>query len=106
MLWNINPDALKGKVPAYLPDVAEIRTDLADYLGEVQALDVMVGIFNDELEKAGLSDNTILALAGDNGAPGFTHGKTQLYDLGSAAPLIIRWPAPRGGAARWMILSA
>jgi N-sulfoglucosamine sulfohydrolase len=97
-LWNINPDALKGKVPGYLPDVAEIRTDLADYLGEVQALDIMVGIFNDELEKAGLSDNTILALAGDNGAPGFTHGKTQLYDLGSAAPLIIRWPARvRGG---------
>lgn len=91
-LWGISSDSLKGKLPAYLPDVPEVRTDLADYLGEVQALDLMVGIFLEELKKTGQADNTILVLSGDNGAPGFTHGKTQLYDLGSRAPLIIRWP--------------
>ena len=91
-LWGINPDSLKGKLPSYLPDVPEVRTDYADYLGEVQALDLMVGIFLEELQKAGQLDNTLLVLAGDNGTPGFPHGKTQLYDLGMHAPLIIRWP--------------
>ncbi|MGV2341335.1 MAG UNVERIFIED_CONTAM: hypothetical protein LVR18_47595 [Planctomycetaceae bacterium] len=37
--WNINPDELRGKLPGHLPDVAEVREDVADYLGEVQALD-------------------------------------------------------------------
>ncbi len=32
-LWGIEPDALRGKLPAFLPDVPEIREDLADYLG-------------------------------------------------------------------------
>jgi len=91
-LWGITPDSLKGKLPAYLPDVPEVRTDVADYLGEVQALDLMVGIFTEELEKAGRAQNTLLALTGDNGTPGLPHGKTQLYDLGSHAPLIVRWP--------------
>lgn len=92
-LWGINPDLLKGKLPPFLPDVDEVRIDYADYLGEVQALDLMVGTFVEELKKAGLTDNTILVLTGDNGLPGFPHGKTQLYDLGTHAPLIIKWPS-------------
>jgi len=58
----------------------------------VQALDLMVGIFREELEKAGRLRDTLIALTGDNGAPGFPHGKTQLYDFGSRAPLVICWP--------------
>ncbi len=91
-LWGINPDDLKGKLPPYLPDEPEVRTDMADYLGEVQALDLMVGIFMEELEKTGQATNTMLVLAGDNGIPGFPRGKTQLYNLGGHAPLIVRWP--------------
>jgi N-sulfoglucosamine sulfohydrolase len=92
-LWEIHPDSLKGKLPAYLPDVPEVRTDFADYLGEVQALDLMVGIFMEELEKSGRAENTLIVLTGDNGMPGVPHGKTQLYDLGTRAPLFMRWPA-------------
>lgn len=91
-LWGIEPDALKGKLPAYLPDVPELRADYADYLGEVQALDLIVGIFLEELQKAGRLDNTLIVLTGDNGVPGFPRGKTQLYNLGCAAPLLVRWP--------------
>lgn len=92
-LWGIQPDSLKGKLPAYLPDVPEVRTDFADYLGEVQALDLMVGLFMEELEKSGRAENTMLVLTGDNGMPGVPRGKAQLYDLGTRAPLVIRWPA-------------
>src|SRR5262245_11265295 len=35
-LWGIEPDSLKGKMPAFLPDVPEVREDVADYLGEPQ----------------------------------------------------------------------
>ena len=35
-LWGINPDDLQGKLPAFLPDVPEIRQDFADYLGEAR----------------------------------------------------------------------
>ena len=38
-LWGIDPDSLKGKMPKFLPDVHEIRQDMADYLGEAQAFD-------------------------------------------------------------------
>ena len=30
-LWGIDPDNLKGKMPPFLPDVHEVRQDLADY---------------------------------------------------------------------------
>ena len=35
-LWGIDPDSLKGKVPAFLPDVHDVREDLADYLGKLK----------------------------------------------------------------------
>lgn len=90
--FGINPNALKGLLPPYLPDVPEVRTDYSDYLGQVQVLDLLVGTFLEELEKSGEADNTIMVLAGDNGIPGFPRGKTQLYDLGCRGPLIICWP--------------
>src|SRR5574340_293107 len=39
-LWGIDPEALKSKLPAFLPDIPLVRQDVADYLGEVQALDL------------------------------------------------------------------
>ncbi len=91
-LWGIDPESLRGKLPPYLPDVPEIREDFADALGEVLALDLMLGVFLEELERAGKLDNTLIVAAGDNGLPGVPRGKTQLYDLGSHAPLLMRWP--------------
>ncbi|NNM28268.1 MAG: sulfatase-like hydrolase/transferase, partial [Akkermansiaceae bacterium] len=36
-LWGLDPDGLEGKMPPFLPDVPEVREDLADYLGEGMA---------------------------------------------------------------------
>ncbi|MBL8220548.1 MAG: sulfatase [Bryobacterales bacterium] len=91
-LWDIDPDALTGKLPAFMPDVPEVREDIADYLGEVQALDLMVGAFLEELERSGERENTLVVLSGDNGMPGVPRGKCNLYDLGVRAPLMARWP--------------
>jgi arylsulfatase A-like enzyme len=96
-LWGIEPDSLKGKVPAFLPDVPEIREDLADYLGEAQAYDATIGILLAKLERIGELDNTLVVISGDHGAPGFTHGKCNLYDFGTAVSLVIRGPGIKAG---------
>jgi len=96
-LWNINPNTLKGKMPAFLPDVPEIREDLADYLGETQAFDAEVGVLLDELKKSGEYDNTLIVVSGDHGPPGFPHGKCNLYDFGTQVALAIAGPGVRGG---------
>jgi N-sulfoglucosamine sulfohydrolase len=99
-LWGLEPDALKGKLPAFLPDVPEIREDFADYLGEVQAWDAGVGAILKLLEESGQLERTLIVVSGDHGAPGFPHGKCNLYDFGTQVALIARVP---GSAKRHVV---
>jgi arylsulfatase A-like enzyme len=96
-LWGLDPDALKGKLPAFLPDVPVVREDLADYLGEVQALDAAMGVLLTELEKTDELSRTLIAVSGDHGAPGFPHGKCNLYGFGTGVSLIVAGPGIKGG---------
>jgi arylsulfatase A-like enzyme len=96
-LWGIEPDTLKGRLPPFLPDVPEVREDLADYFGEIAAFDAGLGVLLDELKKAGEFDNTLIVVSGDHGPPGFPHGKCNLYDFGTAVCLAIAGPGVRGG---------
>jgi uncharacterized sulfatase len=92
-LWGIDPDQLVGKMPPFWPDVPIVRQDLADYLGEVHAWDAALGVLVEELERIDQFDNTLLAVSGDHGIPGFPCGKCDLYDTGTIVPLAIRWPS-------------
>ena len=96
-LWGLDPDALKGKLPAFLPDVPVVREDLADYLGEVQALDAAMGVLLEELDRAGERSKTLIAVSGDHGAPGFPHGKCNLYGFGTGVSLIVSGAGVQGG---------
>lgn len=96
-LWGIQPASLEGKLPKFLPDVPEIREDVADYLGECQAVDAYVGVLLKRLEETGEINNTIIVLSGDHGMPGVTSGKCNLYDMGVSIPLLIRMPGGKGG---------
>ncbi|WP_035602372.1 sulfatase [Haloferula sp. BvORR071] len=96
-LWGIDPEAMKGKLPPFLPDEPEVREDLADYLGEVAALDVSIGVILDELKKSGQYDNTLIVISGDHGAPGFPNGKCNLYTFGTGVSLAIAGPGVKGG---------
>jgi uncharacterized sulfatase len=91
-LWSLNPDDLKGRLPAFLPDVHEVREDICDYLGEVLAVDAGLGVLLDELEKIGELDNTLVVVSGDHGIPGIPRGKCNLYDIGTEVALLARWP--------------
>lgn len=96
-LWNIDPDSLQGKMPPYLPDVPEVREDLADYFGEIAAWDAGIGVILAELDKTGERENTLIAISGDHGAPGFPHGKCNLYGFGTGVSLTISGPGVVGG---------
>jgi arylsulfatase A-like enzyme len=96
-LWAINPEDLRGKIPPFLPDVPEVREDLADYFGEIQAFDAALGVLLDELKGSGKYDNTLIVVSGDHGPPGFPHGKCNLYDFGTRVALAIAGPGVRGG---------
>lgn len=97
-LWGLNPDGLKGKMPAFVPDVPEVRQDMCDYFGEVLALDRMFGLFLKKLEEIGERDNTLIVVSGDHGIPGFPRGKCNLFDFGTGVSLFVQWPghAPGG----------
>ncbi|MEY2880547.1 MAG: Choline-sulfatase [Verrucomicrobiota bacterium] len=92
-LHGLDPEKLRGRLPAFLPDTPEIRQDLADYLALCMEFDLSLGVILDELAKRGLLANTIIAVSGDHGAPGFPRGKCNLYDFGTQVPLVIHWPA-------------
>lgn len=96
-LWGLDPEDLEGKLPPFLPDVPEVREDLADYFGEIMAFDHALGLLLERLRVRGLLENTLVVVSGDHGAPGFPHGKCNLYDFGSSVPLAIAGAGTRGG---------
>jgi N-sulfoglucosamine sulfohydrolase len=83
---GIDPQVIR--LPAFLPDVPEIRGDVADHLAEVERLDREIGGLLKKLESAGQLENTIIVVTSDNGMP-FPHAKANLYDYGTRVPLLI-----------------
>ncbi|MEO6808031.1 MAG: sulfatase [Isosphaeraceae bacterium] len=79
-------------VPAVLPDLPEVRKDLAMYYDEIGRLDRHVGAVLDELDRQGVADQTLVLFLSDNGRP-FPRCKTTMYDDGIKTPLIARWPS-------------
>jgi arylsulfatase A-like enzyme len=80
------------RVPPFLADTPEVRSDILDYYFEVERFDRTVSELLKELADAGLVENTLVVITSDNGMP-FPRAKTNLHDSGSRMPLAIRWPA-------------
>lgn len=91
-IWGLDPDSLKGKLPEFLPDVHDVREDIADYLGEALAWDRMVHELIEELKARGELENTLIIVSGDHGMPGMPRGKCNLHDFGSMVSLLASWP--------------
>ena len=85
-------DPAKVPVPPYLPDNAVTRSDICDYLHQVERFDQQCAAILAALEKSGELDNTLIVVSGDNGWP-FPRSKTSCYDSGTHQPLAIRWGA-------------
>ncbi|MEZ4828311.1 MAG: glycosyl hydrolase [Bacteroidia bacterium] len=85
---GINPDSMK--VPGFLPDVATVRSDMADYAYEISWFDAHLARMLRTLEAAGELENTIVIVTADNGMP-FPRAKANAYEYGIHVPLAIRW---------------
>ena len=57
----------------------------------------LLALLLDVLEKARLTDKTLIVISGDHGAPGFPHGKCNLYSFGTGVCLSITGPGVVGG---------
>jgi N-sulfoglucosamine sulfohydrolase len=87
---GINPATIK--VPPFLPDVDEVRSDIADYYFAVQRFDRDTGAIVSRIEATGQLDNTLVVMTSDNGMP-FPRAKANCYEYSNHMPLAIRWGA-------------
>lgn len=78
-------------VPDHLPDIPEVRADLADYYQAVNRLDQGVGHVLEMLKKTGRDKDTLVIFLSDNGIP-FPGAKTTVYDAGIHLPLLVYNP--------------
>ena len=83
------PDEIQ--VPGFLPDLPDVRTDVARYFTSVRRCDETVGQLLRALKETGLEDNTIVMFLSDNGMS-FPFAKTNCYLAGTRTPWLVRWP--------------
>ncbi len=78
-------------VPEFLPDIPDVRREVAQYFTAVHRCDETVGQLLRALRESGLDETTIVLFLSDNGMA-FPFAKTNCYRASTKTPLIIRWP--------------
>ncbi|MDM8005827.1 MAG: sulfatase [Phycisphaerae bacterium] len=78
-------------VPGFLPDLPDIRTELAQYFTSVHRCDQTVGKILKALKESGLEQSTLVMFLSDNGMS-LPFSKTNCYPASTRTPWIVRWP--------------
>ncbi|HKY96454.1 MAG TPA: sulfatase [Gemmatimonadaceae bacterium] len=107
---NLTAEQMQTWLAAYQPENSKLQNAaltgealdrwkyqrfIADYMRVISALDAQVGRVLAELDKAGLSKNTIVVYASDQGFFLGEHGwfdKRWMYEESLRTPLIVKWP--------------
>ncbi|HKJ80270.1 MAG TPA: sulfatase-like hydrolase/transferase [Prolixibacteraceae bacterium] len=84
-----NPE--DAPIPPYHPETPEMKHDWAQYYDKVEDMDTQIGKWLQELEDAGLADNTIVFYYGDHGGV-IARSKRYVYESGTHVPFIVRIP--------------
>ena len=86
-------NACRGEVriPHYLPDHPDIRTEINGLNWDVEAVDDAIGRIIDAIDDAGLRDNTLVMYTTDHGIA-FPGAKALLFDVGIEVALVVRGP--------------
>lgn len=129
-LWLLLPHATLHPTPEQLVLYENLAPNGVPYIGarqiyyaSVTAMDEQIGRFLDRLDELGLSDNTLVVFASDNGpahmyskqashsgvgsSGPFRGGKHSLYEGGIRMPMIARWPGqvPAGAVDNDTVIS-
>jgi len=78
-------------VPGFLPDIPDVRTEIAQYFSSVHRCDETVGKVLLALREKGFERDTVVMFLSDNGMA-FPFAKANCYLTSSRTPLIVRWP--------------
>ncbi len=78
-------------VPAFLPNLPDVRKEVALYYSGVKRADDIVGSVLKKLKEAGVENETIIVFLSDHGAP-FPFAKECSYMNSTRTPVIVRWP--------------
>ena len=79
------------EVPGFLPDLPEVREELAKYYTSVRRADDIVGGILEILDDEGFRENTLVMFLSDNGSS-FPFSKSNVYLNSTKTPWIVRWP--------------
>ena len=93
----VNPENVKA-LP-YFPNDKIINHDLAVNYSNLIRMDSMVGTLLQELEDSNLLEKTIIFFYSDHGGP-FPRHKRSLYETGTKAPMVIRFPNKKNQGTR------
>ncbi len=78
-------------VPGFLPDLPDVRKELAEYYSSVHRADESVGELMRAVEENGVREDTVIFFLSDNGMA-FPYAKTNCYLTSTRTPLIVSWP--------------
>jgi N-sulfoglucosamine sulfohydrolase len=78
-------------VPGFLPDIPDVRKEIAQYYTSVYRCDEVVGGVLEALDEAGFRQNTVVMFLSDNGMS-FPFAKANCYLNSTKTPWIVRWP--------------
>jgi arylsulfatase A-like enzyme len=84
-------DPAQVRLPSYHPDTPEVRRDWAQYYDMVSQADADAGSRLEELENAGLAEETIVFYFADHGS-GMPRSKRWSSDSGLHVPIVVYFP--------------
>ena len=87
------------QIPAFLPDTAETRSELAQYYQSCARIDQGLARLVEILKEADLFDKTLILFTSDHGMA-FSGGKTTVYEPGLRVPFVVRDPYSKGRGVR------
>ncbi|MCL2834467.1 MAG: sulfatase [Treponema sp.] len=79
------------EVPGFLPDLPNVRKELAQYFSSVHRCDETVGGILRAVDEAGMAEDTLVIFLSDNGMA-FPFAKANCYLNSTKTPFIARWP--------------
>ncbi len=88
---ELKHDPRELRVPAYHPDLPEVRHDWAQYYDNIATMDGLVAKTLAELESDGLKDSTIVFFYSDHGA-GMPRSKRTPCNSGLQVPMLVHIP--------------